>query len=45
MKQQVKAIIIDDEERARRVLSSMLEEFCSDEIEVVSLCENVPQGV
>ncbi len=45
MEQKIKAIIIDDEERARRVLSSMLEEFCSEEIEVVSLCENVPQGV
>ncbi len=45
MKRKIKAIIIDDEERARRVLSSMLEEYCADEIEVVSQCENVPQGV
>ncbi len=40
----MKAIIIDDEERARRVLSTMIEEYCH-EIEVVSCCENVPQGV
>lgn len=40
----IKAIIIDDEERARRVLSGMLKEYCPD-VEVISLCENVPQGV
>jgi two-component system LytT family response regulator len=45
MKEKLKAIIIDDEERARRVLSTMLKEFCSDSIEVVSQCSNVPQGV
>jgi len=45
MNQKIKAIIIDDEERARRVLSSMLNEFCSEEIEIVSICQNVPQGV
>lgn len=45
MNQKFKAIIIDDEERARSVLSSMLKEYCSDTIEVVSLCANVPQGV
>lgn len=44
VKPKIKAIIIDDEERARRLLSGMLEEYCS-EVEVVSLCENVPQGV
>ena len=45
MKQKIKAIIIDDEERARRVLSSMLKEYCFDDIEVISQCSNVPQGV
>lgn len=45
MNQKFKAIIIDDEERARRVLSSMLKEYCADSIEVVSSCANVPQGV
>jgi len=44
MKQKIKAIIIDDEERARRVLSGMLEEFC-DDVEIVGSSENVPQGV
>lgn len=43
--EKLKAIIIDDEERARRVLSSILEEYCSDDIEVISDCENVPMGV
>ncbi|MCT4664607.1 MAG: LytTR family DNA-binding domain-containing protein [Flavobacteriales bacterium] len=45
MNQRIKAIIIDDEERARRVLSSMLEEYCADKIEVIGQCANVPQGV
>ena len=45
MEQKIKAIIIDDEERARRVLSSMIDEYCSDVIQIVSQCENVPEGV
>jgi two-component system LytT family response regulator len=45
MKNRLKAIIIDDEERARRVLTSMLETYCSEDIEVISSCENVPSGV
>lgn len=45
MNKKIKAIIIDDEERARRVLSLMLEEYCSDTVEVLSLCESVPEGV
>ena len=40
----IKAIIIDDEERARRVLSNMLNEFCPD-VEIVATCSNVPDGV
>lgn len=44
MNKRIKAIIIDDEERARRVLNNMIEEFCP-EIEVVGVCENVPKGV
>ncbi len=40
----IKAIIIDDEERARRVLSNMLENFCPN-VEVISKCSNVPDGV
>ncbi len=44
MEQKIKALIIDDEERARRVLTNMINEFCPD-IEIVGDCENVPQGV
>ncbi|MDN4165646.1 response regulator [Cytophagales bacterium LB-30] len=39
-----KAIVIDDEQAARTLLKGMLEEFCSD-IEVVSTCEDLPNGV
>ena len=45
MKQKIKAIIIDDEERARRVLSSLIEKYCSEDIEIISQCANVPEGV
>ena len=37
-------LIVDDEERARRVLSKLLENYCR-EVEVVSLCSNVPDAV
>lgn len=40
----IKAIIIDDEQRAQRVLKSLLEEYCSD-VEVVACCSDVPSGV
>jgi two-component system LytT family response regulator len=40
----IKAIIIDDEERARRVLSNMLINFCPN-VEIVATCSNVPDGV
>ncbi|MBL7884654.1 MAG: response regulator [Bacteroidia bacterium] len=40
----IKAIIIDDEERARNTLSSLLYEYCKD-IEVVDKASNVPDGV
>ena len=38
------AIIIDDEERARNTLSSLLLNYCP-EINVVANCSNVPDGV
>jgi len=44
MSDTIKAIIIDDEERARRLLSTALSEHC-DDIEVIALCANVPEGV
>lgn len=40
----MKAIIIDDEKRARVSLSLLLNEYCP-EIEIVADCENLPEGV
>jgi len=40
----LKAIIVDDEESARNVLSNLLLRFCP-EIEVLGKCENVPTAV
>lgn len=40
----IKAIIIDDEERARNTLSSLLLEYCKD-VEVIDSLSNVPDGV
>ncbi len=40
----IKALIIDDEERARRVLRNMLQEYCPD-VEIVAECKNVPRAV
>ena len=44
MREMIKAIIIDDEARAQRVLKTMLEEYCPG-VEVVEVCDNVPEGV
>jgi|AntRauMFilla1563_2_1112583.scaffolds.fasta_scaffold00484_12 two-component system LytT family response regulator len=40
----MKAIIIDDEKRARVTLKLLLEEYCP-QIEIVAACENLPEGV
>ncbi len=40
----IKAIIIDDEERARSSLSTLLGEYCPN-IEIIAQCTNVPEGV
>jgi two-component system LytT family response regulator len=40
----IKAIIIDDEARARNLLRKMLNEYCPD-VEVVADCEDLPNGV
>lgn len=40
----INAIIIDDEERARNTLSSLLLSYCP-EIKVLDTCSNVPDGV
>lgn len=40
----MKAILIDDEDRARRTLSLMLEAYCPD-VQIVAQCKSVPEGV
>ncbi len=40
----MKAIIIDDEKRARLNLTLLVEEYCKN-VEVVAECENLPEGV
>ncbi|MBS7333763.1 LytR/AlgR family response regulator transcription factor [Faecalibacter bovis] len=40
----MKAIIIDDENRARISLEMMLKEFCP-EVEIISSCENLNEGI
>lgn len=41
---EIKAIIIDDEERARHSLSALIQEFCPD-VQIVGMAANVPDGV
>ncbi|MCK6611302.1 MAG: LytTR family DNA-binding domain-containing protein [Bacteroidia bacterium] len=40
----VKAILIDDENKARQLLNAMLKDLCPD-VEVVALCENLHSGI
>lgn len=40
----IKAIIIDDEEKARNTLASFVKNFCEG-VEIVAACPNVPEGV
>jgi len=42
--EKIKTIIIDDEQRARSLLSNMLTEYCPD-IHIVADCEDLPNGV
>lgn len=44
MEQKIKAILIDDEERARNTLKKLLADFCP-EVEIVAEAANVPDGV
>ncbi|MCH2045561.1 MAG: LytTR family DNA-binding domain-containing protein [Saprospiraceae bacterium] len=44
MPDKVRAIIIDDEERARRTLHTLLTSFCEG-VEVIEQCASVPDGV
>lgn len=41
---EIKALIIDDEERARDTLSSLLGTYCP-EVRILDKCSNVPEGV
>ena len=40
----MKAIIIDDEKRARVSLNLLIQEYCPN-VEIVAECENLPEGV
>ncbi|MBP6730902.1 MAG: response regulator transcription factor [Chitinophagales bacterium] len=40
----IKAVIIDDEAKARRIMEALLKEYCPD-VEVVAIAEDVPSGV
>lgn len=40
----MKAVIVDDEQRARDVLKNLLTEFCND-VEVMECCHDVPSAV
>lgn len=42
--QKIKAIIIDDESRARELLRNLLTEFCKD-VAVIEECSDLPSGV
>lgn len=41
---QIRAIIVDDEERGRDTLTSLLKTYC-EEVELVDVCSNVPDAV
>ncbi len=41
----LKAIIIDDEPKARRILEELLKEYCPNDILVVANAQDVPSGV
>lgn len=40
----MKAVIIDDEGKARRILEALLNQNCED-VEVVAVADDVPSGV
>ena len=43
-KEQIRAIIVDDEEKARNMLQMLLDEHCPD-VNVITHCKNVPEAV
>ncbi|MFY7965277.1 MAG: LytR/AlgR family response regulator transcription factor [Chitinophagaceae bacterium] len=40
----IKCIVIDDEPKARNLLKAIIEDYCPD-LELVALCEDLPNGV
>jgi len=44
MDKRIKAIIVDDEDRARELLKGMLKQFCT-EVEVVADCPDIPTAI
>ena len=40
----MKAIIIDDENKARQLLTAMLANYCAD-VEILAVCDDLPNGV
>ena len=41
----IKAIIIDDEPNAVKMLQAIIEDTCADEVEVAATCQDLPEGV
>jgi len=41
----LRAIIIDDEIRAVKMLQAILEDTCSEDVEVLAACQDLPEGV
>jgi two-component system, LytTR family, response regulator len=41
----IKAIIIDDEIRATKLLNAILEDTCAEDVEIASICHDLPEGV
>ncbi len=41
----LKAVIVDDERKGREMLAGMLQNFFSSQVEVLTLCKNVTEGV
>ncbi|WP_130734112.1 LytTR family DNA-binding domain-containing protein [Flavobacterium sp. J27] len=41
----MKALIIDDESKARSLLDTIIKEYCSSEIEMIFLAENLMKGI
>lgn len=41
----IKAIIIDDEPRAVKMLQAIIDDTCADEVNVLATCQDLPEGV